>query len=53
MDLLFEFVRDETLSEDHLMLLREIAAEFNAEDNAADLSIMYEVTGFQGETQDS
>lgn len=48
--LLSGFARDPYLTEAQLSLLREIEAEFHPEENAADLSILYEVTGYKGET---
>ena len=50
-DLLSEFARSDKLTEDQMKLLREIAEQFSVEDSAADLSILYEVTGFQGESE--
>jgi len=33
-----------------MKLLKEISEQFSPEDSAADLSILYEVTGFQAES---
>ena len=49
-DLLSEFTRSGKLTEDQMKLLREIADQFSVEDSAADLSILFEVTGFQGDS---
>lgn len=43
----------EKLTEDQVKLLKEISKEFSPEDSAADLSILYEVTGFQAESDNS
>ena len=40
-----------SLTEDQLKLLREIAEKFSIDDSAADLGILYEVTGFRGVSQ--
>jgi len=40
------FERDEDLTKEQLELLREISERFSAEDDATDLSILYEVTGY-------
>ena len=45
------FADDENLTQDQVDLLREIAEKFSVEDSAADLSILYEVTGYQAESQ--
>ena len=42
----------ENLTEDQLKLLQEISANFAPDDSAADLGILYEVTGYKGESQD-
>ena len=34
-----------------MALLNEITEKFSPDDNAADLGILYEVTGYQGESQ--
>ena len=38
------------LTEDQVKLLMEISEQFSPEDSAADLSILYETTGFQAES---
>ena len=43
---------DEKLSEDQVKLLTEIVEQFRHEDNDADLSILYEVTGFKADSSD-
>ena len=45
------FEGDKNLTEAQLMLLQEIAERFSTEDDAADLSILYEITGYQAESQ--
>ena len=45
------FADDENLTQDQVNLLQEIAEKFSVEDSAADLSILYEVTGYQAESQ--
>ena len=40
------------LTEDQLKLLEEIVEEFSPQDNATDLGILFEVTGFQANTED-
>ena len=45
------FSGDENLTGDQMALLQEIAEQFSIEDSPADLSILYEVTGYQGESQ--
>ena len=45
------FEADDNLTEAQLMLLQEIAERFSTDDDAADLSILYEITGFQAESQ--
>ena len=40
------FEKDTSLTEDQLALLKEISEQFSVEDSAADLSILYETTGF-------
>ena len=49
-DLNIEFAGSEFLTEDQVNLLKEISETFSPEDSAADLSILYEVTGFQAES---
>ena len=49
-DDLAEFSANANLTTDQMALLTEIAEQFSPEDNAADLSILYEVTGFQAES---
>ena len=44
-----ELERSENLTLSQLALLREIANTFNLQDSAADLAILYEVTGFKVE----
>jgi len=44
------FKDDKKLTEDQLALLKEISEQFCVEDSAADLSILYETTGFQAES---
>ena len=39
------------LTPDQVELLKEISEQFSPEDSAADLSILYEVTGFQAESE--
>ena len=39
------------LTEEQESLLSEIVSLFSPEDSAADLSILYQVTGYQGESQ--
>ena len=39
------------MSEEQIRLLQDISDHLSPEDDAADLSILYEVTGFQGESQ--
>ena len=46
-----EFEKDEQLTNDQLELLREIAEQFNPEDDQADLCILYECTGFKANTE--
>ena len=41
-----EFAGSEFLTEDQVSLLKEISDKFSPEDSAADLTILYEVTGF-------
>ena len=41
----------ELLTKEQVALLTEIVEKFCPDDNAADLSILYEVTGYQGESQ--
>ena len=41
----------ELLTKEQLALLTEIAEKFSPDDSAADLSILYEVTGYQCESQ--
>ena len=48
-----EFEDFRHLSEDHRLLLREIAAQFSPEDSAADLGILFECTGFRAGTENS
>ena len=50
MSLISEFLRDGKLTEAQEALLREIAEQFSPEDSAADMSILYECTGFQTES---
>ena len=38
------------LKQGQLQLLKEISGQFSPKDSAADLSILYEVTGFQAES---
>ena len=45
------FENDENLTEEQLMLLQEISQRFSAEDDVADLSILFEVTGYKSESQ--
>jgi len=45
-----EFERDPYLTENMMLLLKEINEKFSPEENAADLGILYEVTGFKAET---
>ena len=45
------FIKNENLTEDQIKLLMEISEQFSVEDNAADLSILYEVTGFRAESE--
>ena len=45
------FEADKELTEEQIMLLQEISERFSAEDDAADLSILYEVTGYKAESQ--
>ena len=40
------------LTDDQRKLLEEIAREFTPQDNAADLGILYEITGFQADVED-
>ena len=40
-----------SLTKEQESLLSEIVSHFSPEDSAADLSILYEVTGYQGESQ--
>ena len=42
---------DDNLTGDQVALLQEIAEQFSIEDSAADLSILYEVTGYQAESE--
>ena len=44
------FKDDKKLTEGQLALLKEISEQFCVEDSAADLSILYETTGFQAES---
>lgn len=44
------FLANENLTADQVKLLNEISEQFSTEDNAADLSILYEVTGFMAES---
>ena len=44
-----ELERNENLTLNQLALLREITDTFNLQDSAADLAILYEVTGFKAE----
>ena len=44
-DIMSEF-EDGQLTYDQQRLLSEIASEFSTQDNAADLGILYEITGF-------
>ena len=44
-----EFIHDPHLTDAQLALLKEINDEFRPDENAADLSILYEVTGFQAD----
>ena len=44
-----EFLCDPHLTDGQLKLLKEIEDEFRPEENAADLSILYEITGYQAE----
>lgn len=46
-----EFENDEYLGQDQVSLLKEIAEQFAIEDNAADLGILFECTGFKGFTE--
>ena len=39
------------MTKEQVALLTEIAERFRPDDGAADLSILYEVTGYQGESQ--
>ena len=41
----------EELTEEQKALLQEISEQFSPEDSAADMSILYEVTGFQTESE--
>ena len=40
------FENDETLTEDQLKLLKEISGAFRPHEDAADLAILFETTGF-------
>ena len=42
-------LQSEKLTEEQKALLNEIAEQFDPEKNDTDLSILYEVTGFQGQ----
>ena len=44
------FENDETLTEDQLKLLKEISGAFRPHEDAADLAILFETTGFQAAT---
>lgn len=46
-----EFEDDEYLKQDQMILLKEIAEQFSIDDNAADLGILYECTGFRGSNE--
>lgn len=46
------FANDERLTEDQLKLLKEIADQFTASESAADMSILYETTGFQADCEE-
>ena len=48
-----ELISDEKLSEDQVKLLSEIVEQFRSEDNDADMSILYEVTGFKADSSDA
>ena len=50
--MLAEFEREGNLTEDQLELLKEIADEFSPEEHAADLAILFEVTGYQAACDD-
>ena len=55
-DLLAEFENghgegESCLTEDQRKLLEEIVKEFSPQDNAADLGILFEVTGFQADAE--
>ena len=39
------------MTKEQVALLTEIAERFRPDDSAADLSILYEVTGYKGESQ--
>ena len=41
------FENDENLTEEQLMLLHEISQRFSADDDVADLSILFEITGYK------
>ena len=47
---LAQYESDPNLTEQQMSLLKEIAEQFSCEE-AADLGILFEVTGFQGDTQ--
>ena len=47
-----KLIVDEKLSEDQVKLLTEIVQQFRSEDNDADLSILYEVTGFKADSNE-
>ena len=46
----YDFAAMEGLTEAQRALLQEVADEFNPEEEAADMAILYEVTGFQTES---
>ena len=47
-----KLISDEKLSEDQVKLLTEIVYQFRSDDNDADLSILYEVTGFKADSNE-
>ena len=46
----YRFADADYLTEDQKALLFEISGHFNPKDNAADMSILYETTGFKVES---
>ena len=50
--MLAEFEREGNLTADQWELLKDVADEFNPEEHAADLAILFEVTGYQAECDD-